>query len=453
MSVPYDMTIRGGTVVRPHVDPIVADVAVCDGKIVEVAQPGTIETAVNDVDASGLYVMPGAVDPHAHIGLGGGLDEYGPDTASASIGGTTTVCYILIDSGPYGPVIAEHDAVASASCHVDYAFHLTLMSDAHVDDLKRLAREWGVTSYKYYMSFRGDEGAYLGIEGTDDGAFHRILEGVASVGGVLMIHPENIEIVWRLRGAIQGEGRDGLKAWNESRPPFVEAESTWRASFLAAHAGCPIYFVHVSSQAALDALRGARVAFPEASLHSETCPHYLTHDQDWDRGIVGKVNPPLRTAGDSEALWSALADGTIETLGSDHVGRRIEKKQGTVWTASAGFPGLPTVLPILLSEGHHRRAVPLPRIAELTSHNPARIFGLGDRKGDIRVGMDADFALIDLDWVRVVDASWLGTWSDYSIYDGLPITGWPRYTFVRGALVQEEGAVVGTAGHGQLQRR
>ncbi|MDE0171144.1 MAG: amidohydrolase family protein [bacterium] len=449
----YELVIKNGVLVGSRADPRRADLAADRGRIVAIEEPGRLGPGVRTIDAGGLYVMPGAIDPHVHLGMGGGFGSFQADTGSAAIGGVSSLFTILIDSGPYEPLIAEHREVLDRVSHVDFGFHLTLMTDEHVDALAGLAERWGVNSYKYYMSFRGDEGAYLGIEGTDDGAFHSILTGVAAVDGVLQIHPENIEVVWRLRDKVRASGRDDLRAWDESRPAFVEAESIWRASFFADLVGARVYFVHLSSAHALAAVRGARAAFPGSTLLAETCPHYLTHTHDSELGVVGKINPPLRGDDDVSAVWEAVGDGTMDTVGSDHVGRRLEMKRGSIWTASAGFPGLPTVLPVLLSEGHHRRGLPLPEIARLAARRPAEIFGCADRKGDLRVGMDADLAIVDLDWTREVDSSMLGTWADYSIYDGWSLTGWPRYTVVRGVVVQENGDLVGPPGWGQHIRR
>ena len=449
----YELLVKGGVLVRPGAEPERADLAVDGGLIVAVEKPGRLRDGLHTIEASGLAVMPGVIDPHVHLGMGGGFESFRSDTGAAAVGGVTSLFTILIDSGPYEPVVAEHHEVLDRDSHVDFGYHLTLMTDAHVEALGGLAERWGITSYKYYMSFRGGEGAYLGIEGTDDGAFHHILEAVAGMGGVLLIHPENIEVVWRLREMVRESGRDDLRAWDESRPAFVEAESIWRASFFAAQTGALVYFVHLSSAAALAAVRGARRAFPEAALLAETCPHYLTHTYDSELGAAGKVNPPLRGGEDREAVWKSLADGTIDTVGSDHVGRRLDTKQGSIWTASAGFPGLPTVLPVLISEGYHRRGLPLAEIARLTAGRPARIFGCADHKGDLAVGMDADLAVVDLDWAREVDASMLGTWADYGIYDGRTLTGWPRYTVVRGKVVQENGELVGPPGWGRPVRR
>ena len=446
-----DVVLRGGTLVRPGAAPFLADVGIKDGRIAIVAEPGTDLEAVSTLDIGGLHIFPGAVDPHVHVGLGGGLEEYATDTAAAVLGGTTTIYSILIDNRPYLPLVEEHQAAASRDSMTDFGFHVTLMSDDHLSELGELATRHGIRSYKYYMSFRGDEGAYLGVEGTDDGAFLGILEAVAAQDGVLAVHPENIEIVWRLRERVRASGADDLAAWNHSRPPMVEAEAIGRAAFLADQTNTTVYFVHVSSELPLEEGRRARARYGD-KIVVETCPHYLTHTDDSEVGILGKVNPPLRGRSDVEAMWAGVADGTVDTIGSDHVGRRRDKKVGSIWTASAGFPGMPTVLPVMISEGYHTRGIPLGRIAEMTALNPARIFGSDDHKGDIRPGLDADLAVVDLEWERLPDAASLGTWSDYSLYEDRPLKGWPRFTFVRGRLVQQDGALTAEPGDARQVR-
>lgn len=447
----FDLLLRGGTTVRPGTEPRAADIGIVDGEIAAIARPGSGLGADEVIDVDGLHVFPGVVDPHVHVGLGGGIEEYRTDTAAGVLGGVSTIYSILIDGGSYLPVIDEHLDAATRTSMTDFGFHLTLMSDEHLAELDEIAERHGIRSYKYYMSFRGDEGAYLGVKGTDDGAFLSILEAVAAQGGVLAVHPENIEIVWRLRERVRASGRDDLAAWNHSRPPLVEAEAIGRAAYLARHTGTRIYFVHVSSRAALEEARRAR-KHGGAGILIETCPHFLTHTDESEVGTLGKINPPLRELTDVSALWAGVQDGTVDTIGSDHVGRRREKKDGSIWTASAGFPGMPTILPVMLDQGHHRRGIPLQRIAELTSLNPARIFGSHHRKGDIRPGMDADLAVVDLDWERVPDATWLGTWSDYSLYEDQPLRGWPRFTFVRGRLVQKDGEIQAEPGEARQLR-
>lgn len=441
--------IVGGHLVDPGLGVFRADIGITDGRIALVAEPGTAIDAEATIDASGLHVFPGVIDPHAHIGLGGGLDEFGPDSGAAAKGGVTSILYILIESGSYLEALERHDEVASRAVHVDYGYHLTLMSDAHLAELEQIRDKWDVRSYKYYMSFRGDEGAYMGVSGTDDGAFYSILEGVSAIGGILMVHPENIEVVWRLRDRVKASGAADLAAWDASRPAFVEAEALYRAAVLGAQADCPLYFVHISSADALSSLRQARAQHPSATFVAETCPHYFTHSNSSSVGVVGKVNPPLRPEPNVEAVRNAVKDGTIDTLGSDHVGRRRKAKEGDIWKASAGFPGMPTLFPVALSYLHHGQGVPLERIAELTSLNPARTFGLDGRKGRIVPGHDADLTLVDLEATRKPSASELGTWSDYSLYENEELRGWPVHTIVRGEVVVRDGELVGAPGFGE----
>jgi dihydropyrimidinase len=223
------------------------------------------------------------------------------------------------------------------------------------------------------------------------------------------------------------------------------------AFLFAEQTGCRIYIVHLSAAAGL---RVAEDHFARGG-HSyvETCTHYLTHTKHSELGSLVKVNPPVRTERDVEALWAAVADGRISVVGSDHNSRKREKKVGSIWTASAGFPGVTTLLPVLLSEGYHRRGLPLERIAQVLSTNPARIFGLAPAKGAIGVGADADLTLVDLDRDVVVDSSTFGSHADYSIYDGWKLRGWPVATYVRGAPVMQDGEIVVPAGYGRAVAR
>jgi len=302
------------------------------------------------------------------------------------------------------------------------------------------------------MNFKADEGRYLGLDGTDDGFLLDLLTAAASLPDVTMvIHPENIEIVNRLRRKFQLAGRDTLRDYCLSKPPVTEAENMIRAMYLAELTGCTIYFPHLSSRAGLEETRRWRKRY--SRIYLETCPHYLTHTMDCDIGSIGRANPPLRTSEDVDALWGALEDGTIDVVASDHVPRKKVTKEKGIWQASQGFPGTATILPVLLSEGFHRNRLSLRRIAQLCSETPAKIFGLDKTKGAIRIGADADLTLVDVDKVRQVRAAELGSYSDYSLYDGWKLKGWPVLTMVRGTIVMKDGAIVGPAGHGQYIRR
>lgn len=445
--------VTGGTLVLPGAGEVASDLLLRDGRIAERLPSGSGAAADRVIDATGHHVFPGVIDPHLHIGLGAGLGDWQTETASAAVGGVTTVVSFLMAGESYLPVIEETRAVAERDAHVDFAFHLVPCSQTHLDELPEYV-DLGITSFKYFTSFRGDEGAYLGISGTDDGFLLRFLEQVAAhEGAIASIHPENIEVVWVLRERLKEAGREDLGAWNESRPDSVEAEATFRALYYAREVGSPVYLVHISSRAALDEVRTWRERFPEHRVVAETCPHYLTHTSDMPIGSLGKVNPPLRSADDCEAIWEGVLDGTIDTIGSDHVPRRRERKQGSIWTASAGFPGAATILPLMLSEGHHRRGLSLARVADLCSAGPARAFGLAPEKGSLDAGADADLTIVDLSREQAATADVLQSHADYSLYEDRVLTGWPVTTIVRGEVVMQDGEIVGPAGHGRYLPR
>lgn len=450
-----EVLISGGTLVIPGRGTLDADLLLRNGRIVGPIERGSSrENAERIIDAHGLHVMPGVVDPHVHIGLGAGLDDWQTETASAAIGGVTTVISFLMAGNSYIPLIEEALAAARQLAFIDFAFHLVPCAPVHLEEFDRYVREFGVTSFKYFTSFRGDEGSYLGVTGTDDGFLFEFLEHAAAFNGVVAsIHPENIEVVWLLRARLKAAGRNDLSAWNESRPDSVEAECTFRALYYGRDRGCPIYLVHVSSLAAINEIRAWKARFPIGDVYVETCPQYLTHTSSMPIGSLGKVNPPLREDADREALWIAIADGTVDTIGSDHVPRRREKKSGSIWTASAGFPGTATILPVLLSEGHHARGITLQRIAEMTSANPARTFGIYPRKGSLMAGADADLTLVDLNLEQRATADVLHSYADYSLYEDRILRGWPVMTLVRGEVVMEDRRLVGKPGHGLYLHR
>ncbi len=443
------MLIKGGDVVTQGHGVIRADIGVRSGKISALIDNADGVSANETYNATGLHVFPGVVDPHVHIGLAEGLADWETETRSAAIGGVTTILTYLMSGKPYGPIIEENLDEASRQSVVDYGFHLVPSAPIHLDEMGEHAARYGIRSYKYFTSYRGDEGAHLGIQGTDDGFMYRYFDQVANLsGGVANVHPENIEVVWELRKRLLDEGRDDLKAWDESRPDFVEAQSAVAAAFYAHVTECPLYIVHISGRLVLDELKAARERYGKHPLHIETCPHFLTHHAGMEIGPLGKVNPPLRSEDDEEALWDGLKDGSIDTVGSDHVARKKGKKQGSIWTCSAGFPGSATVLPTLLSEGHHKRGLSLERVAELACTNPARIFHRYPKKGTIAVGSDADFAIVDLALEQEVTHKYLQSNADYSLLDGWFMTGWPVATFLRGRRMVADGKLIGPPGSG-----
>ncbi|MGA8786211.1 MAG: amidohydrolase family protein [Polaromonas sp.] len=441
--------LRGGIVVSAERDPEPLDVLVEAGCIKGLLTPGTdVAEHVKVRRIDGLHVFPGLIEAHMHFGFGEKITEYSTETAHAAIGGFTTVLGYFLNNEAYSEVFKREQAYAQPRAHVDYGFHFSTASELHVKELESYVKDYGVTSFKYFMNFKGEEGRYLGLDGTDDGYFYALLQEAARIGGVTVVcHTENIEIVNRLRNAQLERGIETLQQWESVKPPITEAEACIRAMFLAEKVGAKIYVPHMSSRMGLDEVRFWRQRYDQ--VYVETCPHYLTHTSDMNLGGMGKANPPFRSKDDQDALWEGLADGAINVVASDHCPRKRVTKDKSFWLASQGFPGTATILPVLLSEGYHKRGLSLRRICELVSTGPARIFDINKRKGALHPGADADITLVDLSLERTVRHEDLLSYSDYSLYDGWTFKGWATETIVRGETVMKDGKITGEPGYGK----
>jgi len=446
--VKVDMVVSKGKVVIPRIGVKKQNIAVAEGKIVGLLDPSLPVEADLFIDAKGNYVLPGVIEPHAHIGD----KDYLTETKSAAIGGVTTVLNHVrdVNSDDYDALYGKIKGMCEKQAYVDFSVHFGLITQTHLNNLDKYINKFGVTSFKFFMNYRGEEGKHVGvIDGIDDGFMFDCFLALGKYRNTpACVHAENIEIGWYLRTKLQKAGRSDLLAWEENKPDFTEAEAIRRALYLGEIANCPIYIVHLSSKKGLDEIREYRNRYRKICV--ETCPHYLTLTSDSEIGVLGKTSPPLRYKEDVEALWQAVADGMIDTIGSDHVPRKKATKSGTIWEASGGYPGVATLLPILLSEGFHKRGITIERIVELTSYNVAKAFNLYPQKGTIEVGADADFTIVDLDLEKEVRWNELLSLSDYSIYEGWKLKGWPIVTIVRGKVVMENGEIRGEQGYGKF---
>lgn len=441
--------------------PVRADIGVTNGKIAAIATPDAAIEGHEIVDASGRVVMPGVVDVHVHLGHGKDISrprvaqDAISEASGAVAGGVTSFVPYLMSSTPFEDgTFDDTVAVTAAGSLIDFSYHLIISTPDQLRAVPRYIADYGVPSFKIFMNNRGGEGQRLGLPDIDDGFFFQLAELCAAHGGVVCPHSENIEVSWVLRDRLKAadpEGKGGLATWNATRPPFVEADAIQRAAMLTQAVGAPLYVVHTTSAAALNAALAARAAGVDITI--ETCPHYLTHDVTWSGGDIGKINPPLREAADREALWAGVADGGVDTIATDHVHRTLDGKRGGIWNASPGCPGLETLLPVMLTEGFHRRGIPLARLARLLSTTPAARMGLSG-KGEIAVGKDADLVLVDLDREWTVSNASVLSDAGYSIYDGALFKGAVDRTLVRGRTVYVDGkAVAAAAGTGRFVRR
>ena len=448
----FDKIIRGGKLVCPDRGVYEADIAFCDGIVSAILRPGEPVDAVETIDAQWLHVFPGLIDAHVHFNFAEPASEYTTETAYAARGGFSTILGYYLGGQPYRQHVEKELPHLRERAHIDYGFHFCTATYEHLDELPSYIHDLGVTSFKYFMNFKGDEGRYLGVPGTDDGYLYLLLQRSADFQGVtIVIHTENIEIVNQMRVAIQLQGGESLRDWARAKPAITETEPTVRAMLLAEHLGARIYIPHLSCAQTLNEVRRWRERYEPVFV--ETCPHYLTHTEESELGGLGKANPPFRTAEDVEALWEGISDGSIDVVASDHVPRKKSTKLLPLWKASQGFPGIATILPVLLDQGYHRRGISLQRIAQVLTSKPADIFGLAPRKGRMVIGSDADFALVDLNCERKVNAEELGSYSDYSLYDGWDLKGWPVKTIVRGEVVMDQNRIIGAGGYGQYLGR
>ncbi|MFC5394091.1 dihydroorotase [Bosea vestrisii] len=435
----FDLLLAGGEIVFPGVGVRTGSVAVKDGRIAALLAPGEQASAKEVIDCRGKWVMPGLIDPHTHIGFGSNETDFETESRSAAIGGVTGMMTfhrsndLRQSTGPW----KERGESQSL---IDFGFHFGVTSKLHIETLPECAERFGVTSIKVYLMYKGASGAAKGFTEIDDGLLYRaLLQGARIKGGVVGVHCENVEVIPVFREPLKEAGRNDLAVWDEQSPGFLEAENVFRVIYFGEKAQCPVNIVHMSSAESLEIVRRAKRP-GRAPIHVETCSHYLALTGQSPIGFLGKVNPPLRSEADVEALWEGVRDGTISTIGSDHVPRKRETKGPDIWKASAGFPGIGTLLPVLIHEGVHRRGLPIEQIAAATSANVARLYSIPN-KGGIAVGMDADLVVVDPDKEIVIDPATQESFSDYSPYEGMRFKGAPVRTILRGRTIASDGAV------------
>jgi len=446
-----DLFVEGCRVVRP--DAVVdCGLAVRDGVIAAVVRPGETVDARRTIDAGGRYVLPGLLDTHLHLGTA--AQSFAADCASESrhavTGGVTTLLPFVITRGSYAEVLPEMQAAVGAESLVDMVFHAIIIREAQIAEIPRLAGEFGIGSFKTFMAYKGREISPSGIQGMGDDQIFAVFREVAKIpGGIAIVHCENMELIELHQKPFVDAGRRDTAAWSDARPVFGELEAIRRMIAFAEAAGVQLLIPHMGVGLGSEFLR--QKAWGAGRVATETCPHYLAFDKDTDRGVGGKVNPPLRSAAHVEALWQRLTDGTVDVLGSDHCPFTRAVKGDDLWSARAGITGgSAMILPVLLTEGVRPGRLSIQRVVELTSYNAARLFGLHPRKGALEVGSDADLVVVDLDREVKVDLRALNSVVDFSPYEGYTARGWADTTIVGGQVVYEKGEIVAERPRGRF---
>lgn len=458
----FDAIILNSHVVLPG-GIVEKNILIDDGKIAGL----TTDTPQcdNRIDAGGLVALPGVIDPHIHYGVYSPIGEAAvTESKVAAVGGITTMMRMLRMGGSYRTGLDLHLSESARSHIVDYTVHASILHESQIDEMEFCAKK-GITSFKLYMNL-GDEVGHVYMDmvpgknalvedrvETNSRMVEAVIKKAASLGCPVLIHAEDYQMCSCGIKEARARNKNGLGAWSESRPTESEVKSITTASEIARRANCTLYFVHIGSQAAMDAIVQERKK--GTKIFVETCPHYLTLSYESQEGYLAKVMPPIRSKNDTERIWRGVREGAIDTIGTDHVANQLRLKIGgdTVWDALAGFPGMGTMLPILLSEGVNRGRISLPQLATLTALNAAKIFGLYPKKGAIQKGSDADIVLVDLKEEKKVTAELLNGFSDYTVYEGWQLKGWPRKTIVRGTVVAEDSKVTAKPGFGRFVAR
>jgi dihydropyrimidinase len=435
----YETVVRGGTLVLPE-GPVEADLAIRDGRIVALGRGLHGERSI---DARGLLVLPGLIDPHVHPIH---AETYASVSRAGLRGGMTTLAHHLYTPPDGDPVDTFEDArrEANASTHVDFVFHVRL------NDLARTAAaiprlvERGSTSFKLFLAY-GSRGVQL-----RDDELLLAMQAAERSGGLLLYHAENGHAADLLEAQARARGEDGLAAYYRARPRWLEAEAVERITRLLRIAQARSYLVHLTCRESLAAVRAAK----DASLPviGETCPHYLllTAEEADPLGARAKMSPPLRADADREALWRALDEGLLSLVGSDHSAFSAEEKEASpdVFEAGYGVPGIATMAPLLYDRGVRTGRIRLARFVDVMAGAAARVLGLDDRKGALTVGRDADFVLFDPEAAFEIDAAAEGGAAYYSLYEGWRGKGVVRATYLRGAPAYADGEVLARPGDG-----
>ena len=473
----FDTVIAGGTVVT--VDALLkADVAIAGEKIVAVgkglaravsraartgrqaASGTTASGGPTIIDATGKYVLPGAIDVHVHLDMPFcgtvSSDDYNTGTKAAARGGVTTVIDFVIptrDESLQAAVDRWHGKAEGKAC-VDYSFHVCITNpQRHIAEIPALIAS-GIPTVKEFMIY-----ASQGWQ-ADDAAIFETLEVVREHGGMLLVHAESARVLDTLieRHHNPAEMRKyGAKLHTMTRPNYIEAEAIQRAIAWAEATGGRLYIVHMSTGQGADLIAAAQDR--GVDVLAETCAQYLVLDDSlFSRkdGHLYATCPQLKTPEDQQRLWRGLKHGEVSVISTDTCSFTREQKamwQGDWTKIPMGMPGLETLVPVVYTHGVQAKRMSIEDMVAKLATNPAKIMGLYPRKGLIAPGSDADIAIIDPQRQIKVDYRKMETNTDWSPFQGWSLAGFAEKTFSRGRLVVDDYRFVGRNGWGRFQKR
>jgi len=429
--------VRGGTLVLPK-GLIKADVLVEDGVVTAIGKGLSAQSIDERIDASGKLVFPGIIDEHVHMREPGltHKDNFTNGTKAAAAGVVTTILEMPNTLPPVDSkgVFEEKKRLLEPKAYVDFGLY-GVIHDSNADKFDELVHA-GAVGFKIFM------GPTTGnIPSPNDGTLYEILLKSAKYGITLAFHAENWDLVKYFTSKVKASGRNDPRAHLEARPSICEEDAIRKLILFSKKTGGRVHIVHMSAAEGIELLKYA--IYEGLNVTGETCPHYLilSADDYSKYGNLMKVNPPVREKYHQDALWKAVREGVICALGSDHAPHTKEEKLKNVWEASAGFTGVQTFLPLMLDQAL-RGKLPLSKIPELMSENPARLFGIYPRKGTLAVGSDGDLIVVDPNSETMIHEEDL-----YAKYPVTPFVGWRlkgriEYTILRGIIIAVNGRVV-----------
>jgi len=424
-----------------------AGLAIDDGRILKIAKKTNLPSASTKMNLKGQMTLPGLIDPHVHLRNQqlAYKEDFFSGTAAAAAGGVT----LAIDMPNNKPVtidsisLRERMKLAERRSVVNVAFYSAFPQK--LEEVPSIVKE-GAMAFKLYMSEK-----IGGLDVDDDKLLLQAFNKVAKMGVPVAVHAEDRKILETRRREMEKTGRKDVEAYAKARPPEAEARAIRRIVQLAKKCGVQVHFCHVSSAVGLNAfLTAKKDGLP---VTCEVTPHHLLLSLEHLKRYrtFALTNPPLRTREDVIALWSALKQGLIDALASDHAPHTIEeKKVESIWDAKPGIAGLETTLPLLLTQVSEGRLT-ITDLARLTSEKPAEIFNLRNR-GCLEKGNWADIVVVDINRKYKIDASNFYSKAKYSPFDGWRVKGKPTKTFVNGQLVMDEGEIIARPGTGQIVR-
>ncbi|MBK9421821.1 MAG: dihydropyrimidinase [Flavobacteriales bacterium] len=410
------------------------------------------------IDAKGMFVMPGGIDPHVHLDMPFmgtfSSDNYETGTLAALHGGTTTVIdFILQTQGKsLRHALEKWQGRMKGNLYGDLSWHMAVtdFNDDTKKEVKEMIDQEGITSFKTFM-------AYKGALMIDDRQMVGLMNEVKANGGIVTVHATNGDMIDFLVQKNRAEGNTAPLYHYLSQPEITEAEATGRFADMASYTGVPAYIVHMTCEGALNHVRDA--ARRNQRVLAETCIQYLLLDASlYERkdGAKWVMSPPLREKKDQAALWGAIDQGTVQVVATDHCPFTMEQKamgKDDFSKIPNGHPAIEHRMELLFSEGVNKKRITLNKFVEVTATNPAKIFGMFPRKGTIGIGSDADMILLDPNEKHVLSAKTHHMNTDYSGYEGMELTGKVKTTILRGQVAVHNGQVKIKKGYGSFVKR